>query len=440
MTQKKSSGSESRGGEVGSVKIPYYYPRKVDKAGKLHGYWIPCLARRSKKSGQIEPTIMAKLGFKIVDCGEDGPRAWAIAESWNAKWQEAFAAFKSGQSVAKPGQTQKVYPPGSLGEAFTRYKALSTWTTKATGTRAEWEDVWTRRIDPVFGDVAPSTVSLEDLDLWYGGSQDGKIAGLLQKIGVREAHRAMKIWRALWRVAGALKYCDAEQDPSLGIRRKTPTARSAIWTEGEAVRLIKAAWRMGYRGLAAALAVAWDTSLSPVDVRTLTTAQLKGDAQGSFFVRDRTKTGEGAIGTLTKRTQRLLAVYMETLPPDLIPSAPIFYTRGSQAGPKGGRPRPPAPYTKDTLGDDFRIVRVAVFGKTEAGKGGRKIMDFRRSGLVEAVAGGAAVETIAAKAANSIDQNKELEKTYLPNQAAVVRIADAARVKGRQRLRGGGKT
>jgi hypothetical protein len=103
-----------------------------------------------------------------------------------------------------------------------------------------------------------------------------------------------------------------------------------------------------------------------------------------------------------------------------------------------GRPAASAgPYTKDTLGDDFRVVRVAVFGDGEKGKAGRKIMDFRRSGLIEALAGGAAVEAMAAKAANSIDQNRELEKTYLPNQAAVVRIADAARVKGRQRMRDG---
>lgn len=426
---------------MGSVKIPYYYPRKVDKAGKLHGYWIPCLARRSKKSGQIEPTIMAKLGFKEVNCGEyRSPAAWAIAESWNAKWQEAFSAWKMGASVIKPGTVQKVYPAGSLGEAFTRYKALSTWTAKAPGTRTEWEDQWTRRIDPYFGDVAPATVTLEDLDLWYGGSQDGKIKGLLQKISVRDAYHAMKIWRALWQAAASMNYCDADKDPSFGIRRKTPKKRREIWTEGEAVRLVKHAWRTGYRGLAVALAVAWDTLLSPVDVRTLTKAQMKGDAEGPFFHRDRTKTGEGAIGTMSKRTQRLLAAYMETLPPDLIPSAPIFYTRGGQPGPKGGRPRPPAPYTKDTLGDDFRDVRVAVFGKAEAGKKGRKIMDFRRSGLIEGLAGGASLESLAAKAANSMDTNEALKKTYLPGQTAVVRLADADRVKGRQRMRGGTKT
>jgi hypothetical protein len=187
---------------------------------------------------------------------------------------------------------------------------------------------------------------------------------------------------------------------------------------------------MGYRGLAAALAVAWDTSLSPVDVRTLTSADLIGDAAGPFFSVARAKTGKTAIGTLGKRTQFLLKAYRATLPPNLLPSSPIFYTRGGQPGPLGGRPRPPAPYSKDTLGDDFRVVREAEFPGDK-----RKIMDFRRSGAVETLAGEVDPAALAAKMANTIDQNKELQATYLPHNATLVRIADAARARGRSRLR-----
>ena len=226
-----------------------------------------------------------------------------------------------------------------------------------------------------------------------------------------------------------------DRDLSLGIRRKTPTPRNATWKEGEAVRLVKRAWRMGYRGLAGALAVAWDTSLSPVDVRMLTKAQLQGDAEGPFFSVARAKTGKAAIGTLSKRTQLLLDAYMATLPPNLLPSAPIFYTRGGLPGPKGGRPRPPAPYTKDTFGNNFRVVRAAEFPGDK-----RKIMDFRRSGSVEGIAGKVAPEVLAAKMANTIDQNKELQATYLPNQVSVVQLADVARVEGRRRLRGENKS
>jgi hypothetical protein len=101
-------------------------------------------------------------------------------------------------------------------------------------------------------------ISMEELDLWYGGSRDGEIQGLLQRIGVEEAYKSMKIWRALCGVVGTLKKDDGkfyrDKDPSLGIRRKAPKGRTAIWTEGEAVHLVKAAWRAGYRDLAPVLA------------------------------------------------------------------------------------------------------------------------------------------------------------------------------------------
>ena len=65
------------------------------------------------------------------------------------------------------------------------------------------------------------------------------------------------------------------------------------------------------------------------------------------------------------------------------PRYPIFHTRGGQPGPKGGRPRPPAPYTKDMLSRDFAKVRELAFGEEED----RKISDMRRSGAVEGDAG-----------------------------------------------------
>jgi hypothetical protein len=45
--------------------------------------------------------------------------------------------------------------------------------------------------------------------------------------------------------------------------------RSAVWTEGQVVRLAKRAWRDGYHGLAAVIAFVWSSQQSPGDVRTL---------------------------------------------------------------------------------------------------------------------------------------------------------------------------
>lgn len=401
---------------MGNVKIRYYVTRKAWEGSRATwGYWVP-----SKK--------MEAHGFKVVRCGVDGPHAWAIAQLWNERWDIVKKQLRAGAPVAtNPARLGREYPPGSLGEAFAKFRATNTWKAKAPRTREGWERGW-KYIDPVFGDVDPLTVSLEDLDSWY--------AALLDSTTVGEAYIAMKYWRALWKVAGTLKradgkrYCDSKNDPSLGIRRRTPRKRDAIWVYDELRRLVKGAWRMGYKGLAAALATSWDTQFSPVDVRSVTKAKLSGDAQGPVFSLSRAKTGRAAIGTLSWKAERVLLAYLASLPFELHPDSPIFHTRGAGAGPKGGRPRAPAPYTKDTLAKDFRVVRDAAFPGDK-----RTIMDFRRSGAVEATAGQVDQNALAAKMANSIDSNRDLQATYQPHQKAVVRLADEARARGRTLLR-----
>jgi hypothetical protein len=392
---------------VGKVEIRYYVTRCAWRNSRTWGYWVPSAKMRA-------------AGFKIVKCGEDGPQAWAIAQQWNQQWD----AVKTGAAATAPEarKLERVYPSGSLGEAFARFRSTNTWADKKPRTREDWERGW-KRIEPIFGDVAPATVTLQDLDGWYSFQ--------LERAGVREAHRAMKIWRALWRVVATMGYCSRDQDPSLAIRVKGPKARNAFWVEGEAVRLVKGAWRLGYHGLAAALAVAWDTSLSPIDVVSLTTAKLRytkglGDAKGALFETGRTKTGKSAIGTLSARTVRLLTAYMATLPKGYLPTAPIFRTRG------GGRNQPVG-YSRQFLGEDFRAVRATVLPGER-----RKIADFRRSGAVEATAGEVDPGALAGKMANSIDQSRDLQETYQPHTATLVRLADAARLKGRGRLRGEG--
>lgn len=96
-------------------------------------------------------------------------------------------------------------------------------------------------------------------------------------------------------------FCELERDPSLLFANSAPAPRQAVWREGEIVRLVKVAWRNGYRGLASCMAVAWDSQLSPVDARTLKASQLQRDPIGWYFKLDRAKTGRGALGTLSRR-------------------------------------------------------------------------------------------------------------------------------------------
>lgn len=373
---------------MGNIKIPYYIVKKG------HGYWQPSARMR-------------KIGAEPARCGPDGPDAWERARHLNAMW-----AFKK--------TAPKGHAPGSLAEAFTRYRRTEEWAKKAVRTREEWERCW-RRIEPVFGDVQPRTVTLEHIS--------GFRKLIADTVSQREAHRVIKIWRALWQVAAAMKYCDRGADPSFGVRNSEPAPRQAVWREGEVVRLVKQAWRSGYRGLAALMATAWDTQLSPVDVRRLTTAHRVSDGAGLAFVLARAKTGRGAVGTLTRRSTAIVNAYLDGLGVILLDNAPIFRTRGHVVTHRGGQPWAPRPYTKDKLGDDFRVIREAVFGPRET----RTLADFRRSGAVEAIRGGVEAEQLASKMANDLDTSKALHKTYAPVDLATARQVDEARRRGRRK-------
>lgn len=361
---------------------------------KVRYHTIRC--RGTRKVGYWQPTkAMREAGFGLVSCGEDGPSAWRIAEEWNQRWD----AFRKGGLIRR-------WPIGSLGAAFDEYRLTGAWTDKKPRTREDWERGW-RYIEPCFADILPATVTLAQIDDWY--------RSILRDKGVREAWRALKIWRALWQVAAALKYCDKTADPSSAIRRKTPKARQETWTEGEVVRKVKAAIRGGYLGLACIIAIAWDGSLSPVDARKLTFAQMERQADCILFRLGRAKTGRAAIGTLGRRASKLVEFYLSTLPAEQMPAAVIFRNRSGR------------PYSKDTLGDDFRTIR----GKRER----RTLADMRRSGAIEALAGGAKPAEIGAKLANGIGPNEELNRTYLPVDETIVRAVDDARKIGRRNIR-----
>jgi hypothetical protein len=251
---------------------------------------------------------MRSLGFQSVPCGRDGPDAWRRAEEWNLRWQATRkgdpispAVTENGSPSPSISEELSLYPPKSLGEAFRRYRRTEEWARKAPRTREDWWRGW-KRIRPVFADLDPRTVTLEHISAWRKAIEDG--------VSLREAHRAIKIWRALWKVSAALGFCIRDADPSLGVRNTAATARSATWSEGEAVRIYKRACRTGYHGLAALVAVMWSTQMSPGDVRSLRASQLRHDARGSAFFTDRAKTGKPVGGILSDRALAALEAYL----------------------------------------------------------------------------------------------------------------------------------
>jgi hypothetical protein len=237
--------------------------------------------------------------------------------------------------------------------------------------------------------------------------------------GRNVAHKTLRVWRSLWTIMQGMRIATGI-DPSRGVRNRAPAPRHERWTEGEAVRLVKAAWRHDYRGLACVIAVAWDTQFAPIDVRTLQERHRILVNDRLVFDRQedgRAKTGRAALGTVSLRTERLVMTYLAGA--DRLPDVVLFRMRGG------------SPYREATLSHDFKTVREIVFPSDR-----RKLMDMRRSGTIEAVAGGADAVGIASKMANSIGQSNMLHKTYSPVSLEAVLNTDAARLAGRRKMRG----
>jgi hypothetical protein len=170
----------------------------------------------------------------------------------------------------------------------------------------------------------------------------------------------------------------------LAVFGTAPHLRAISAGPGEAVRLVKGAWCEGFRGLACIIGTAWDTQFSPVDVRTL--HERHRAIVGGRLVFDRqadgrAKTGRAAIGTVSRRTERLISEYLAGV--ERLPDAVLFRMR------KG------SPYREATLAHDFEDIREVVFPGDK-----RRLMDMRRSGAVEAMAGDVNPATLSAKMAN----------------------------------------
>jgi hypothetical protein len=186
------------------VKIPYY----VAKNGRA--YWQPTAAMRL-------------AGFEPKRLGPDGPGAWKQAEEENRRWQR----FRRGEAEAPSAadatpETLELairYPRGSVGEAFQRFIRTDEWASKALSTRTKvWWPAWTKRIRPVFGDCDPNTLTLADMSEWR--------ALLLKRDGHDPTHKAVKVWRAFWKVLQGLQYT-SRPDPSTGMRNRAPRAASS---------------------------------------------------------------------------------------------------------------------------------------------------------------------------------------------------------------------
>lgn len=375
-----------------TTEFPHY------RVIKGRGYWCPT------------PAMKEQFGFENVPLGPDGHEARSQALRWEARYQEA-----------RLGEKPQAYPYGTIGWAFDQVRGLEGWKIKGGGTREEWERAW-RVIEPFFGELPPRKVTLQMVDGWY--------YAILREHGIDLAWRAMKVWRGLWGYMASMRLCRADEDPASKIRRDSQNSRTEYWTDKEIDLLIEGAVKLNMLAVACIISIAWDTIFQPGDARTLRRKELFVVGDDWVIDRGRIKNGTKVLGHLKARSRHLLESYLRSLGFSLDPDSQIFRTRGSRSTSKGGRPQAPAPYTKNTLAKDFRTLRTIVFGPNEK----RKLMDLRRSGTMEAVAGNATAEQIGQTLGNDFKNSKKLQTTYAPNHLASVKQVEAARRRGRKLL------
>ena len=122
------------------------------------------------------------------------------------------------------------------------------------------------------------------------------------------------------------------------------------------------------------------------------------------------------LGTLSKFGDWLVRRYLGDFGADHAPESILFRMRAG------------VPYGESRLGGDFAAVRTAAFPGNL-----RELREMRRSGVMEAFAGGGDARDVSEKFGNSIDRSNFLFKTYNPVDLEKVRQTDAARLEGRRR-------
>ena len=163
-----------------------------------------------------QPTrAMRARGFRLTTFGKEltaADKARAIA--LNAEWDHV----RTGAQAA-PVEAQPFYPSGTVGDGYQRAVNLRASERDATGIiwtkehvyRDDWPRAW-KWLGPLFGDCDPKTVTPEALLALRKKLTEG--------VSATEAHRVIKVWRALWKKLQAFGYCSAkDNDPLLCLRQ-----------------------------------------------------------------------------------------------------------------------------------------------------------------------------------------------------------------------------
>jgi hypothetical protein len=351
------------------------------------GYWLPT---RSMKDA----------GFQLIACGVDGPEARKRAVEAEQNYQRWRAGLE-----AKPNP----FAAGSLGSFFHHLHETELWKVKSVRTREEYEYVWAKYIEGALGKRPINSIMPGECERFQ--------IQMEAKHGPGERFKAVKILRAVF--SAAVKYRILALSPAITLPNTPPKGRREFWLRSEVAKLIEDAWEHKFHAMALGISIAWDTMMSPVDVRTLLLSEIKSDATGAYVTRPRSKTGREVFAPLSAPTLALWGQYRSVMGEKLLASEFVLLMRDGSIY-----------RTKDTFAKDFRRVRDVAFpGDT------RRLMDIRRSGNVEAFVGGADRDAMGKALANRLGDNQFLFDTYTPPTLAAARQISAAREAGWERLK-----
>jgi integrase len=363
----------------------------VESPERIRFYVIKCNGRAY---WQPSPPLR-ELGFRSMPLGRDGPEARAKAVRMN---QEAERTLNEAENPVRRSD----YMPGTLGDFFERYQRTEAWAAKEANSHKDYYRVW-----PVIDSMEVDGANIARKRLTQISTADSE--GFHRQMHQRaengecsESHRyrVLKVWRALLNAAES--YQLIVKAPIGKVTNPQPAGRSGIFLASEIEDLQRGAEAAGRWGLALGIAIAYDTGLSPVDVRSITPGNVVGGGDERWVETHRKKTKRPQKHALSSETCQRLDAYLERAEAadiDLPQDEPLLRQ------PDGWRP-----YIKDRWERHFRLTRAEVMpGDT------RVMLDIRRTANVEADIGGMSREDRAELLANNLHKSSFLEATYTPS-------------------------
>lgn len=349
---------------------------------------------------------------RSVPLGDYGPESFKQAIDWNEKLNAAREAKNKGAPPAR------VYPKGTLGSFYERFRGTEAWGQMEPRTREDYERAWPH-IEKRFGQTQWTAISPDDSERFHVDihpahknrrDPEGKL-----KLPWNTAHRVLKVWRAL--LTGLVKYQLRPAPAPIGkVMNPRPPGRDALWLHDEVMDLIAAAEALDLFGPALAIRISWDAMLSPWDAFALPIGGFLEAVDEVRTTRQKSKRKVFAsIGVATADAARAYLKRMEAAGVALEPGAPLI--RNKQLAPYSG------PHAKKYFERDFRLIREKAFPGDR-----RQMLDLRRSAITEGRMGGATLDDLGTTAANNLATDEVLQSTYALAASKKVRDArDAGR-------------